>query len=434
MIFFFNKRKFFLLKINFKRKVILELLIIAKRKVSIKISAFLGLLFLNEPLNFNFFHEYESFTYKKFPFEGSIRSIYLFIRFLESNFNFDFSLTVLKKLLVYFQFFVDFFGFFYKSERLIFFMSSLLKFSVFSFVWSFKKYCYLFKELRLFFFKLFMFFFSKAKFLIFKKSIFLYFFLRFNILNSVFVSRYFFYFFPEYFLVFCKLDNFLGFLANRYLRFALGDVIMGNLFIFWKMLPYNTFTAQIVASYVCIRLRQRFRLMEIIRPVLKSLMANPYVSGFRMTCSGRFTKKEIATYDLRTYSSVPFSGVSKHLDYGFSEVILKYSVCGVKVWLHKRPRVFDFLLPESVFLRFDQALEFFSLSDFFYKISFRKILRNPLSFDFNFALNFLKFYYPKRGSYKKEPRHLKSFLNRLFFSVKKLPFYSNDFFFISSLY
>ncbi len=98
-------------------------------------------------------------------------------------------------------------------------------------------------------------------------------------------------------------------------------------------------------------------------PMLRHLSNNQYVKGFRIVCAGRFTRKEIALYDLRTYSSVPFSGVSSRLDFSLSEVVLKYSICGIKVWLNR------FVLSERDFAIDAIGLQFISVppitEDFF---------------------------------------------------------------------
>lgn len=102
-----------------------------------------------------------------------------------------------------------------------------------------------------------------------------------------------------------------------------------------KKLEITELNAAIISKYLAVRLRQRFQLREILMPVIRHLTNTYFVKGFRIVCAGRFTRKEIALYDLRTYSSVPFSGVSSHLDFSLAEVVLKYSICGIKVWLHR---------------------------------------------------------------------------------------------------
>lgn len=138
--------------------------------------------------------------------------------------------------------------------------------------------------------------------------------------------------------------------------------------IILKKLEVSEVNAAIMSKYIAIRLRQRFQLKEALMPMLRHLSNNEYVRGFRIVCAGRFTRKEIALYDLRTYSSVPFSGVTSKLDFSLSEVVLKYSICGIKVWLHRyclpqREHGFigigmNFMLPPPMHETFAENLNF----------------------------------------------------------------------------
>jgi ribosomal protein S3 len=76
---------------------------------------------------------------------------------------------------------------------------------------------------------------------------------------------------------------------------------------------------------------------EILKPIIKDLVSNRYVSGFKISCCGRFTKKEIATFFWKKIKKVSLSQSTSQVEYSFNEVVLKYSVCGVKVWLQTNP-------------------------------------------------------------------------------------------------
>src|SRR6185437_1669851 len=245
--------------------------------------------------------------------------------------------------------------------------------------------------------------------------------------RSVYANRYFSHYFPEYFFVFSKFRNNFGGLARHYLNFVFGTTVSDRLNIVWKMLHYNNFSAQIVANYISIRLRQRFQLREIIMPILRSLSSHPFISGFRISCAGRFTKKEIASYDLRTYSSVPFSTVSKRLDYALSEVVLKYSICGVKVWLHKRIYLDDLQFPRMENYA-DFSNFFFILKNFSNEFSFSS-LQKPASFDSRFVQNFIKLSnFAEGDNFIKKRIGVRKFLSRTNLTESLIPL-SGDFFF-----
>ena len=149
-------------------------------------------------------------------------------------------------------------------------------------------------------------------------------------------NRYFLYYFGDNFFTYFRIKTRLiqsvkhlfKFFVNRTSVFQKTKIIL-------KKMETIELNATILSKYIAIRLRQRFQLKEALMPMLKHLSNNEFIRGFRIVCAGRFTRKEIALYDLRTYSSVPFSGVASRLDYALSEVVLKYSICGIKVWLHK---------------------------------------------------------------------------------------------------
>jgi ribosomal protein S3 len=107
-------------------------------------------------------------------------------------------------------------------------------------------------------------------------------------------------------------------------------------FIF-KSITRSSITAPVIAKYICVRLSQKYSMKEILKPVIKDLISNRYVSGFKISCCGRFTKKEIATFFWKKIKKVSLSQATSRVEYSFNEVILKYSICGVKVWLQTNP-------------------------------------------------------------------------------------------------
>jgi ribosomal protein S3 len=105
----------------------------------------------------------------------------------------------------------------------------------------------------------------------------------------------------------------------------------------FKCLNKTSITASIIAKYICVRLLQKYSIKQIVRPIINDLVRNRYVSGFKISCCGRFTKKEIATYFWKKIKRVSLSRATSRVDYSFKEVVLKYSICGVKVWLQSNP-------------------------------------------------------------------------------------------------
>lgn len=205
---------------------------------------------------------------------------------------------------------------------------------IFLFFFFMKKCLFLKVNLHGFFFKNFFKFFMKLRWSLFKRSSSITKMIHLC-LNYFSFNRYFLYYFSDVLFfstrVHSRLFNALQATFTRLFKpqsFSKWQIVL-------KKLEVTELNAAIISKYLAVRLRQRFQLREVLMPVIRHLTNTYFVKGFRIVCAGRFTRKEIALYDLRTYSSVPFSGVSSRLDFSLSEVVLKYSICGIKVWLHK---------------------------------------------------------------------------------------------------
>lgn len=183
------------------------------------------------------------------------------------------------------------------------------------------------------------------------------------------------------FLVFFT-SNLFVFLKNIIVLFKpfFFNTISSNLLIYFKNISKKEITASLISKYICIRLRQKFSLKEIIRPILKDLTSNPIIKGFKLSCCGRFTKKEIATYRWERRGRTSLNTINANIDYSFNYVILKYSVCGIKVWLHKN-------------------------SD--YKYFFKKWFEN------------FKFFQKKKKNFYKQKKNYKGKKNNKFYKQKK---------------
>lgn len=206
--------------------------------------------------------------------------------------------------------------------------------------------------------------------------------------NFLSFNRYFLYYFADVFSSYFRLrSRFLNSIKHTF-RKLFTQKENFKVKIVLKKMDVTDLNATVMARYITIRLRQRFQLKEALLPMLRHLSYNEYVRGFRVVCAGRFTRKEIALYDLRTYSSVPFSGVSSKLDFALSEVVLKYSICGVKVWLHRvtlpeREYVIgaiglQFILPPPIQETFQENLE---LLEEFKDMPFRFEAINKVNFE-----------------------------------------------------
>lgn len=65
--------------------------------------------------------------------------------------------------------------------------------------------------------------------------------------------------------------------------------------------------------------------------------------GYKVSCNGRMSRRGRASSFIRSRGKFPFSAVVSFVSYGFTTVVLKNSICGIKVWLFfkKNPKLLN---------------------------------------------------------------------------------------------
>lgn len=109
--------------------------------------------------------------------------------------------------------------------------------------------------------------------------------------------------------------------------------------------------ADIVSEFFFIRLKQYYTIWEVLKNInflFRSLMRKKkVVKGYKITCSGRFSRKQRTTYSWKSFGSLALSTTKSKLDYSFRTIALKYSACTVKVWVRlnkKKGNLVDFVI------------------------------------------------------------------------------------------
>jgi hypothetical protein len=177
--------------------------------------------------------------------------------------------------------------------------------------------------------------------------------------------------------------------------------------IVFQPMTHLGITSSFIARYLSIRLKQRYRLMQALGPVLSDLKKNPLIEGYRINASGRFTKKEIAFYEWFRFGSVPTSTLNCNLDFSVMPFVLKYSLCCFKVWINF----------QSKKLSLEQIKRYF-FKDFI-KIRFK--IRKRVS------LKYFKILLNKKDKYKffdlfRKKNNSFFLLNKFYFFINKMPF------------
>lgn len=111
------------------------------------------------------------------------------------------------------------------------------------------------------------------------------------------------------------------------------DVFFFNIY----NLNFSSITPSTITKYMAEMLKKKHTINWIIRPIIKDLMLKlkqKYFVGFKIVCSGRFSRKQIATHTWIRNGSVKLNEISSLIKYSETCVRLKYGVCGLKVWIN----------------------------------------------------------------------------------------------------
>jgi len=125
---------------------------------------------------------------------------------------------------------------------------------------------------------------------------------------------------------------------------------------FFLFPSYVLITAKMISYVIRIRLTQKYSLGEILNKFVKFLNKEPDLIGFRITCHGRFTRRQRASHrlvksSLKNKDKLLLNTFTGVVDYAYIEQPLKYGMCGIRIWLVRQPS-FDTLEYTSILRRF----------------------------------------------------------------------------------
>lgn len=127
-------------------------------------------------------------------------------------------------------------------------------------------------------------------------------------------------------------------LINASLNFYLNKIDFKNIYYFnIYNLNFLNITVDAITNYLSLKLQKRYSLNWILRPILKDLnikVKQKNFLGYKIVCSGRFTRKQIATYMWMRNGSMKLNTITNLVKYSEVRVRLKYGICGIKVWIN----------------------------------------------------------------------------------------------------
>lgn len=114
----------------------------------------------------------------------------------------------------------------------------------------------------------------------------------------------------------------------------LGNIIKDKYFIFNFILVKKIyFDASLASKYITNKLLNKFKLEKTVITLQKDIILNKKKSGIIVYCSGRFDRKERASSEIFSEGKISLTTMRNKVTYSQSNVILKYGICGVKVWV-----------------------------------------------------------------------------------------------------
>lgn len=92
--------------------------------------------------------------------------------------------------------------------------------------------------------------------------------------------------------------------------------------------------ARLIAENITQQLERRVAFRRAMKRAVQSAMRLGAL-GIRINCSGRLGGAEIARMEWYREGRVPLHTLRADIDYGTSEALTTYGICGVKVWVFK---------------------------------------------------------------------------------------------------
>lgn len=150
-----------------------------------------------------------------------------------------------------------------------------------------------------------------------------------------------------------------------------------NIFINFSNWIKNSIDSKFLANYIKTKLNQGLNIWKTMNPVIKDLnrkYKKKIILGYKIIFSGRFSRRQMASYEWFKKGRVTSNTYNQNLDYSFAKSITKYGMCGIKVylsWNHKRNRNYNFIQELEKFKIYQLnskyiKLNFSNFSNFFY--------------------------------------------------------------------
>nr|UQW93836.1 ribsomal protein S3 [Balamuthia mandrillaris] len=134
---------------------------------------------------------------------------------------------------------------------------------------------------------------------------------------------------------------YLKMMASRDLNVLLSVPVEVSLAI----IPQEVMSANAWATFIKYKLKRKTHFSKIMSTIVPiwNRMLRYNLLGYKVSCNGRMSRRGRASSFIRSRGKFPFSAVVSFVSYGFTTVVLKNSICGIKVWLFfkKNPKLLN---------------------------------------------------------------------------------------------
>lgn len=107
----------------------------------------------------------------------------------------------------------------------------------------------------------------------------------------------------------------------------------------------NGITAEMIARFFFLKLKTGFTLMELVNPIRTEMRTvqkeDDRFRGFKFRFSGRFKRRHRSKKYVFGKGPMPLTTVARYIDYDYKTVILRNSICSIKIWLNQSPKMIN---------------------------------------------------------------------------------------------
>jgi hypothetical protein len=137
-------------------------------------------------------------------------------------------------------------------------------------------------------------------------------------------------FFVHYALLFPVFSR-LGLIISKDLFFCFG--VQSR--ISFIAVPQEALTASAWTDFICHKLKNKNTFghtMTQVIPIFNQMLYQAHIlSGYKVSCNGRLSRRGRSSAYIKSRGKLPFSSTSAFVSYSCRSVVLKNSICGIKV-------------------------------------------------------------------------------------------------------